>query len=646
MSENIKTINIEKDELKYSVKRKLVFFGIAIVLMIISFGVVKYNSIISVQNNYDTFREKVVEGKFLVLEIEKEMNYISRATRDIMLGNSYQSNYDRLLKSKKIILEAFVNLEKTIKDMPDEETKLQTIKASREKTLLFVDDGIAKMEQLGKVDRTPEVLASMYAQYKEDSTPLANANREAFAKIVEEKEKEMEFRSDELHKKIDNFVNFIVIESLLFLVFVLICFVVLAKNITSSLSKFKDGLVDFFMFLNKEKENVSLIDIKNKDEFGQMAKIVNENIKKTEKSIIDDRNNINEIISVFNEFEKGDFSQRIKSEITNPSLGELKTVLNKMADNLEKNINNVLEILNEYSSHNYINRTNPEGLKEHLLNLANNVNILGEAITNILIENKSNGLTLKESSEVLLENVDKLNISSNQAAASLEETAAALEEITSNIRNNTENITKMSKYSNDITKASNEGEELANKTTIAMEEINAQVNLVNEAISVIDQIAFQTNILSLNAAVEAATAGEAGKGFAVVAGEVRNLASRSSEAAKEIKNIVERATSKANEGKQIANSMIRGYEILNNNISQTLTLISDIEMASKEQLVGIEQINDAVNQLDKQTQQNANIANLTHDIANRTDEISKLIVSNADAKKFRGKEKIEAKVLI
>ncbi|MFW2579947.1 methyl-accepting chemotaxis protein, partial [Aliarcobacter butzleri] len=73
-----------------------------------------------------------------------------------------------------------------------------------------------------------------------------------------------------------------------------------------------------------------------------------------------------------------------------------------------------------------------------------------------------------------------------------------------------------------------------------------QVNLINEAIGVIDNIAFQTNILSLNAAVEAATAGEAGKGFAVVAGEVRNLASRSAEAAREIKTIVENATSKAN----------------------------------------------------------------------------------------------------
>ncbi|RXI27686.1 methyl-accepting chemotaxis protein, partial [Arcobacter defluvii] len=83
----------------------------------------------------------------------------------------------------------------------------------------------------------------------------------------------------------------------------------------------------------------------------------------------------------------------------------------------------------------------------------------------------------------------------------------------------------------------------------SMDEINNQVNLINEAITVIDQIAFQTNILSLNAAVEAATAGEAGKGFAVVAAEVRNLASRSAEAAKEIKAIVENATSKADQGK-------------------------------------------------------------------------------------------------
>ncbi|MCG3716590.1 methyl-accepting chemotaxis protein, partial [Aliarcobacter butzleri] len=173
--------------------------------------------------------------------------------------------------------------------------------------------------------------------------------------------------------------------------------------------------------------------------------------------------------------------------------------------------------------------------------------------------------------------------------------------------------------------------------------INNQVNLINDSISVIDQIAFQTNILSLNAAVEAATAGEAGKGFAVVAQEVRNLASRSAEAAREIKAIVENATSKANEGKEIANNMIEGYKELNINISETINLIGDIQNASKEQLLGIEQINDAVNSLDRQTQQNAMIASQTNDIAIVTEEIAKLVVKDANAKEFIGKNEVKAK---
>ena len=173
----------------------------------------------------------------------------------------------------------------------------------------------------------------------------------------------------------------------------------------------------------------------------------------------------------------------------------------------------------------------------------------------------------------------------------------------------------------------------------------SQVTAINAAISVIDQIAFQTNILSLNAAVEAATAGEAGKGFAVVAQEVRNLASRSAEAAKEIKNIVENAKNKADEGKEIASHMIEGYKELNESIQQTINLISDIEMSSKEQLTGIEQINDAVNSLDQQTQQNAQIASQTYEVAVQTDSIAKLVVSNANDKNFIGKDSVKAKDL-
>ena len=462
--------------------------------------------------------------------------------------------------------------------------------------------------------------------------------------VLEKELHDINLHMVELKNSAKSFLNNLLITIAILAILFFVGFSFLISNlIINSLKNFKEGLLSFFSYLNLESSEIKYLDDSAGDEFGEMAKAVNQNIEKTKKGIEEDRRLIQETITVLSEFEQGDLCQRLNISVSNPALMQLKNVLNNMGQNLESNVNNVLDILEQYSNHNYLNKIDKKGLKEHLLKLANDVNHLGDSITAILVENKSNGLTLDESSNILLQNVDKLNLSSNEAAASLEETAAVLEQITSNIRNNTENIAKMAKYSNDITKASKQGEELANKTTIAMDEINTQVNLVNDAISVIDQIAFQTNILSLNAAVEAATAGEAGKGFAVVAQEVRNLAARSAEAAKEIKNIVENATRKADEGKMIASHMIEGYTQLNSNISQTLTLITDVEMASKEQLMGIEQINDAVTQLDQQTQQNAAIASQAHDIAIETDKIAKLVVSNANEKEFIGKDQVKSK---
>ncbi|MGJ0330007.1 methyl-accepting chemotaxis protein, partial [Aliarcobacter cryaerophilus] len=267
---------------------------------------------------------------------------------------------------------------------------------------------------------------------------------------------------DEAYANLDR--NLMIILTIATILFIGIS-VLVANNIINSVNSFKDGLLGFFAYLNREASDTTLLDESNKDEFGQMAKVVNVNILKTKAGIEEDRRLIDETISVLGEFEQGDLCQRLNTKVSNPALMQLSTVINGMGDVLEKNIENILDVLEKYSSYNYLSKVSTNGLKEQLLALANGVNGLGDSITSMLKENKSNGLTLDESSMILLANVDKLNISSNEAAASLEETAAALEEITSNIRNNTESIAKMSQLSNGVTKAVNEGQAMANQTT-------------------------------------------------------------------------------------------------------------------------------------------------------------------------------------
>ena len=305
---------------------------------------------------------------------------------------------------------------------------------------------------------------------------------------------------------------------------------------------------------------------------------------------------------------------------------------------------NLVEIVEKYTHQDYRTQMKIDPvLKGKMLTTMQRINQLGSELNENAKQNLENGNFLEKNSITMKKSVENLASKANEQAASLEQTAAALEEITSITKNNTQNASKMADLSKDVKDSVILGEKLANQTTQAMEEINVQVNSINDAISIIDQIAFQTNILSLNAAVEAATAGEAGKGFAVVAAEVRNLANRSAEAAKEIKTIVENATIKANNGKNIANTMIVGYKELSENISHTTNIIQDIQMASKEQLDGIIQINDAINLLDRQTQLNASVAAQSHDVAVVTDKISKLIVENANSKQFVGRDDVKAK---
>ena len=437
-----------------------------------------------------------------------------------------------------------------------------------------------------------------------------------------------------------NILLFVVVLIILSLI-IIFSVIILNKLILNPIKDFEMGLLNFFKYLNNESTQVIYLNEDKNDEIGNMSKIVNKNIETVKNNLEKDRNLLNETVQVLSEFEKGDLFQRIKTNTSNPALNELKNVLNNMGKHLEENISNILNILEQYTKYNYLNRVENKDLKEHLLKLSNGVNSLGESITKMLVDNKTNGIKINIGSNVLLKSVDNLNINANEAKESLERTSIALVEITNNIQENNKNVQEMSNFAEKLNNSVKIGESLANKTTQAMDEINQQVSSINEAIEVIDQIAFQTNILSLNAAVEAATAGEAGKGFAVVAQEVRNLANRSADAAREIKNLVENANKKADEGKKITDDMIKGYLELNTNINSTITLINNVSISSNEQKRGIEQVNSALLLLENKTQENAFIAQNTYNITSQTSLISKQIVDDSEQKEFLGKNEIK-----
>jgi len=432
---------------------------------------------------------------------------------------------------------------------------------------------------------------------------------------------------------IENIITTVVIIFILTLIMIYIS----NKIIFNPLNSFQDGLLNFFKYINKESNDVQHLDDSSSDEIGTMARIINKNVERTKSFMEEDEVLIGDVKRVAEEVKKGLLIHKVESSTQNIALQELKTIFNEMLEtiqlNVEGDINKITEALTHFKELNFTHQiNNPSG------NVSKGLNDLSEIINKMLLDNLTNGLTLQNNSKELSSNVNSLSTSSNSQAASLEETAAALEQITSTIINNTDNISQMAMYSSELTQSIKSGQDLANSTVVAMNDINSQTQAIADAITVIDQIAFQTNILSLNAAVEAATAGEAGKGFAVVAQEVRNLASRSADAAREIKELVEHATSKTNTGKQIADKMIVGYEELNKNIVKTTETITDIETASKEQQVGIEQINDAITSLDQGTQKNAMVASQTAQIAKNTSSMASEIVEEANKANFFGKE--------
>jgi methyl-accepting chemotaxis protein len=416
-------------------------------------------------------------------------------------------------------------------------------------------------------------------------------------------------------------------------IFINLALYLFSRRIILNLNSMQYGLQSFFSFLKRESEDVKKIEVRGKDEFWHISNEINKQVQSIKENIQKDVETVDEISNISKIAGMGDFSKRITKDASNPQINELKITLNEFLDQMKRNVDSVVKTLDSYKTGELDKSVD---IKSHgeLKKLIDGVNDLGdelkEAHEKIEKSLRDKSIQLNESATLLDSSMKELHKCSIVQTKSSSKVHNQTEQINTLVKNTTKNAKIMHENAKDTLNMSKSGEELANKTYEAMLMIENATKEVGEAISKIDALAFSTNILSLNAAVEAATAGEAGKGFAVVANEVRSLASKSAEAAKYIKDLVENTQQKANYGMEISTKMQERFSLMSQKIDETYKLVEEVANEATNEEKMISDMKKFIDELKRISDKNRDITQTTNLVSNKILSVARELEEEVD----------------
>ena len=353
----------------------------------------------------------------------------------------------------------------------------------------------------------------------------------------------------------------------------------LLKKSLSPIKIIQNKLEDTFKFITYEADAPEKLVVTTKDEFGTMSEAINENIDKVIAGVKKDNAMIDELNHVANMMIKGNLGAQISSNPNNPALSELKTLLNTFFTSISQILKNITAVLNRYTKNDFTSKVELQaGIEADLKDMIVGIQSIGEVVVNMLNANLTQAQGLQDKAQILAQSMQQVTNGASQQANSLQESAAAVEQMSSS-------MSAINQKTQDVIRQSEE---------------------IKNIIVIIRDIADQTNLLALNAAIEAARAGEHGRGFAVVADEVRKLAERTQKSLGEIE----------------ANTNVLAQSI--NEMSESI----------REQSEAINLINQGVVQVDELTRQNVQVASATNQVTAEVDSMAKEILADVKSKKF------------